>query len=123
MNPTVEIRSLGTSKRLKANSQWSINAAAVSCETLIADGVTECFSRSLRKDDGAGEEICVAEVIGIVRRGNERGRANIQLRGWYTRFEALLICRRKRDCFDNSSGREGAGPCGTFFQWYPGVGA
>ena len=80
LNAPIEVRLLGAPKRLKANSQRAVDAGAVSHQRLITNGIAESFSRPLRKGDGAGEEVRLAQVVWVVRCGDESGRANIQLR-------------------------------------------
>ena len=45
---------------MKADAEWSIDAAAVCDETLVTDCVAESFSRTLRERDRAIEEVRLA---------------------------------------------------------------
>ena len=76
MNARIEIRSRAAANGLKTNAQWSIDATAIRRQALIADGIAEPLSWPLREGDRAGEEVRLPQVVGIVRRRNECGRAN-----------------------------------------------
>src|SRR6266852_8297799 len=105
MDPCVEIRSIGSAKRLKANASWSVNTAAVRSQALIADGVAKLLGRTLRKFYRSRKEVCLAQVVGIVCSRDESSRANIQERSKYSGFETTLFCRCQRDGFDYASRR------------------
>ena len=79
MNPRIEIRSRAAANWLETNSQWSIDAAPIRRQALIADGVAELVGWPLREDDRTGKEARLPQIIGIVRCGDESSVANIQL--------------------------------------------
>src|SRR5678816_2106301 len=102
MDAGVKIRPLGASKWLETHSKWSTDGAAVSGQTLIAYGVTQFLSQPLREDDRAREEICCAQVVRIVRSGNECRRPDVELRNRHPSLVSVLFRKSEWDGFDDS---------------------
>lgn len=69
MNARSEIRSLGSAKRLKAYTQWSVNAAAVGGETLIADGVAKRLGWPLCKEYRPEKKFALRRLSGSFAAG------------------------------------------------------
>src|SRR5689334_5957194 len=108
MYPPIEIGYLAAAEWLKINSQWTIAVAAMSGHALIAQDVTKCFRGIVGESDCASEEVPLADVVGIVRRGNVGGRTDVQLRRWHTRFKAFQLSRGQRNRFDDTGRRQSA---------------